>query len=195
MKENFDKWIKFLNPENLKDNLTFCSLYIMFYETTKDYVIDQVKDFYMIGYDKEQGYITDKKYKKEVLSKERNVLNASLLWFKDADAISYTDIEIFSDIRKYRNILAHEMLDKIFEGLDENFIQRFVELINFRINLERWWIINIDVPTSDINKKIEEDQIISSSQILYRMIMDIISGNENSEYYYNEFIKYKENSL
>ncbi len=195
MKNNFNKWLNFVNPENLKDNLTFCSLYIMLYETTTDYIIQQVKDFYITGYDDDLGFTIDaKKYKKDVLSKDKNVLNASLLWFKNADAINQDSIVKFSEIRKYRNILVHEMLNNIFEGLDKNFVHHFFELVDFRIGLERWWFINIEHPTSDNdnNEDFDEDSIITLTQVLYRIIMDIISGNKNSEYYYKEFVKYKE---
>lgn len=64
MSDNFEKWLKFLKPENLKDNLICCSLYIAFFETTKAYIVDQIKSFYLVGYDSLNGDIISLDYKK-----------------------------------------------------------------------------------------------------------------------------------
>lgn len=195
MDDNFEKWLAFLKPGNLKDNLICCSLYIAFFETTKAYVIDQVKNFYSTGFDSETGEIISSDYKNNVLSKASgNVLNASLLWFKDSKAINEDDIAVFSELRKYRNLMAHEMLERLFEGLDKDFAERFSQLIEFRVKIERWWIFEIEIPTGtfDNPEDIKETDVVSSSELMFKMILDIVAGDEEkSNYYYNEFLKYK----
>ena len=49
-KNNINKWLKFLDPENLKGNLMFSSLYIASFEAFKDYVVDEVKFFFNTGF-------------------------------------------------------------------------------------------------------------------------------------------------
>jgi hypothetical protein len=49
MANEFDKWIEFLKPENLKGNLISCSLYIATYKSFKDYVIEEVNFFLIRG--------------------------------------------------------------------------------------------------------------------------------------------------
>lgn len=195
MNENFEKWLAFLKPENLKDNLICCSIYITFFETTKDYIVNQVKDFYSIGWDSESGDIISEDYKTQVLSKDKkNQLNASLLWFKESNAITDEDILIFSQLRKYRNLIAHEMLEKLFNGLNKDYIENLSQLIDFRVKIERWWIFNIELDTGiiDNSENIKEEDVISSSQIMFKLILDIVSSDEEkSNFYYKEFLKYK----
>jgi len=44
-KEDTDKWLKFLDPDNLKDQLIFSALYIATFESFKDFIVDEVKFF------------------------------------------------------------------------------------------------------------------------------------------------------
>jgi len=196
MDENIAKLINFVNPDNLKGNLICSSLYIAFFETTKDYIIEQPKDFFSTGYSSETGPILSPEYKQKVLSKDpKNVLNSSLLWFTEQGAIDLMEVELFDKLRKYRNTIAHEMLQKIYDGLDALFSEHFSQLISLRIKLERWWVFNIEIPTSDINPEtLKEDDVMTSSQILYKLILDVLSDDEEkAKFYYSKFLKYKDN--
>ncbi|MES2589276.1 MAG: hypothetical protein V4622_09860 [Bacteroidota bacterium] len=200
IEENFEKWINFLNPDNLKDNLIFCSLYISFYETTKDYVVSQLESFFSIGYNSVDGDIISPDYKEKVLAldSKKNPMNASLIWFRNEGAIDENDIHELSEIRKSRNLLAHEMLEHLFEGINKDFAEKFAKLIEIRVKIERWWVWNIEIPTSDNEypDDLKEEDVMTSSQITYQLIMDIVSGDaEKSKYYYNEFLKVKEKGL
>ena len=196
MNENFEKWIAFLKPENLKDNLICCSVYIAFFETTKDYIVNQVRDFYSIGWSSENGDVISEDYKTQVLAKDKdkNPLKASLIWFKENNAITEEDILVYDELRKYRNVVAHEMLEKLFDGLNKDYSEKLNQLIELRIKLERWWIFNIELETGMIEnpENIKEEDVISNSQMIFKLILDIVSGDEEkSNYYYKEFLKYK----
>ena len=194
MKDNFDKWIDFLKPENLKGNLISCSLYISTYESFKDYVIEEMKFFFNRGFS-DGEFIFSEDYKTKVLNHHKSPLIASLLWLKENEAIDENDIILFEDLRKYRNKLAHEMMDFLFEGISESLPEKLNALLNLRIKIEKWWIINIEIPTNtdfDSSKDIKEEDIQTSSQLLNKIILDILSGDEEtSNYYYNEFLKHK----
>jgi hypothetical protein len=195
MANEFDKWIEFLKPENLKGNLISCSLYIATYESFKDYVIDEVKFFFNTGFTGDE-FIFSPRYKTSVLDKNKSVLAASLLWLKEQEAISEADIDSFEDLRKYRNKLAHKMIDLLFEGSFDDFPQNLAALINLRVKIEKWWVLNIEIPTNPdfhATDDVSENDIQTSSEILYKIILDILSGDEEaSNYYYKEFLKHKE---
>jgi hypothetical protein len=199
MNENFEKWLNFLKPENLKDNLICCSIYIAFFETTKDYIVNQIKDFYSIEWDLENGDIISEDYKTKVLAKDKkNKLNASLLWFKESKAITEDDILVFDELRKYRNLIAHEMLEKLFDGLNKDFAEKLSKLIDFRVKLERWWIFNIEMDLGIIDnpENIKDEDVICNSQMIFKLILDIVSGDEEkSNFYYKEFLKYKSENM
>jgi len=194
MNANLDKWIDFLDPENLKGNLMASSLFIATYESFTDYAIDEVKFFYNTGFD-ESGYTFNPKYEKDVLSKDKKVINASLLWLKENEAISAEDIEKFNEIRRYRNKLTHELMNILFEKVPADLPKLFLDLFILRVKIEKWWILNIEIPTEPDSEKyqnITEDDIITSSQMLYRIIMDMLSDDEKTaNFYKNEFLKYR----
>ena len=191
-KENIDKWLKFLDPENLKDNLMFSSLYIATFESFKDYVIEEVKFFFNKGFENGQ-YIFDPRYESSVKSKNKSQLLASLLWLKEMEAIDDSDIETFDILRTYRNKLSHELLNLLFEGLPTELPEKFIQLIKLRVKIEKWWVLNIEIPTNmdfDTEQEITEDDIMTSSQIFNQLILDMLSGDEKkASYYQNEFKK------
>jgi len=190
--ENIDKWIKFLDPENLKGNLMFSSLYIATFESFKDYVIDEVKFFFHNGF-KDGQDIFDPKYETHVKSKDKNITKASLFWFLEMDAIAENDIDLYDDLRQYRNKLSHELMNLLFEGLPEELPLKFSQLLQLRIKIEKWWMLNIEIPTNpdfDNMDEINEDSIMTSTQMLSHLIFDMLSGDEKKANYYREvFIK------
>ncbi|MCZ4695529.1 hypothetical protein [Ancylomarina euxinus] len=192
--DNFDKWINFLDPQNFKKNLTSISIYIAFFETFKDYVVDEVKSFYNTGFAQNEDKFC-LGYKKNVLVKDKNVLNASLIWLQEMNAICEQDIAKFHQLRKFRNKLTHEMMGLLFEGVDE-LPQQFKDLITLKIKIEKWWIMNVEIPSNpkfDGRDDIKEDDIGTSSEMLNRLITDILSDDEKTaNYYKDEFIKFEQ---
>jgi len=188
--DNIDNWLKFLNPENLKDNLMFSSLYIASFEAFKDYIVNEVKFFFNNGFSGEE-FTFSEDYNIKVKTLDKSVFKASLLWLKSLEAIEDKDIEIFDDLRQYRNKLSHELMTLLFEGLPQEFPEKFTQLIALRVKIEKWWIMNIEIPTNpdfDESPEVKEEDIMTSSQIFNQLIFDMLSGDEKkASYYYNEF--------
>lgn len=191
--DNIDKWLKFLDPENLKGNLMLSSLYIASFESFKDYVIQEVKFFFNNGF-VDGEYIFDSKYKSHVTAKNKSPVKASLLWLEEMGATNQNDIRLYDELRQYRNKLSHELMDLLFEGLPEELPSKFAKLIELRIKIEKWWILNIEIPTNpdfDSEEVINEEGIMTSAQMFYRLFMDMLSGDEKTaSYYKNEFKRY-----
>ena len=188
---NDEKWMRFLDPENLKDGLIFSSLYIATYESFKGYVMEEVKFFFNNGFDNGK-YIFSDSYDSDVLSKDKSAVKATLLWLKEHGAIEDRDIEIFDELRKYRNKLAHELMGLLFEGLPEELPDKFIELIKLRVKIEKWWILNIEIPTNpnfDADIDISDKDITTSSQIFNQLILDMLSGDENKAFFYQKEMK------
>ena len=188
MNDNFDKWIDFLNPENLRGNLISSSLYIAVYESFQDYIVEEVKFFFHSGF-KDNVDIFSPKYNTSVLAKDKNLLNASLLWLKELGAIDENDIDKFHEIRKFRNKLTHEMMDLLFEGIPKDLPNYFSDLINLRTKIEKWWVLNIEIPTNpdiEYSHEISEKDIMTSSQIIYRIILDMLSNDKKTATFYRD---------
>ncbi len=189
---NIEKWLKFLDPENLKGNLMFSSLFIASFESFKDYVVDEVKFFFNDGY-RDGQFTFSEEYNTKVKSLDKSLLKASLLWLKDLEAIDEKDIETYNDLRQYRNKLSHELMSLLFEGLPQELPEKFTQLISLRVKIEKWWVLNIEVPTNpdfDSTTIIKDEDVITSSQIFNQLIFDMLSGDEKrASYYQNEFKK------
>lgn len=191
--DNIDKWLKFLDPENFKENLMISSLFIASFESFKDYVIHEVKFFFNSGFS-DGEYIFDPKYNTHVLSKDKSPIKASLLWLEESGAISLNDISEYEELRQYRNQLSHELMDLLYEGLPEELPSKLVKLIELRIKIEKWWVLNVEIPTNpdfEFEGEITEEDIMTSSQMFFRLIMDMLSGDEKqASYYKNQFKEY-----
>lgn len=196
-----ESWERFLNPDELRPTLMLSSIYISTFEILKDVIISRIKDFYWRGFD-ENGDIIDPKYQSDVLAKNSSPLYASLLWLKEAEAITDSDIELFNQIKKRRNDIAHEMFRMLSEGLPVDFAERFNDMVSLISKIEKWWIINVELETGPIvldseDKLVEVniddidlDGIIPGPIASLRMLIDIAIGtDEQSRYYFNEFIK------
>lgn len=197
MSEHFDKWISFLKPENLKGNLISCALYIATFESFKDYVTEEVKFFFHTGFGPEGDRFSEN-YKKKVLAKNKSPVTASLLFLKDLEAINEEDIELFNKLRVYRNTLAHKMIDFVYEGVFDIYWDNLYGLMNLRIKIEKWWILNIDIPTGGNFKATDnttEDDIQTGSQIFNKLLLDILMGDDETAKYYHDEFKKKKNEM
>lgn len=188
-------WERFLNPESLRANLIVGSLFITAFEMLKDSMIDHIKSFFSTGFN-QSGLIIGEKYKTEVLSLNRSPLYASMEWLKKMSVIDDNDIKEFEKIKKCRNELAHEFANYLSTGPVIDPLPIFPSMIELLSKIEKWWIINVEIPTNpDMDgKEIEEEDIIPGPIMTMRLLIDIALGSEEeSKYYFNEFMKRKGN--
>ncbi len=189
-------WERFLNPAELRSNLLIASIYISGFEIPKDSIADRIKSFFTIGFN-ENGPLVADEYKKEVLSRNRSPLYASLSWLKDMSAIDDDDMRAFEEVRRCRNELAHEMTQFITKGMKSDCMAQFGAMIALIKKIEIWWIVNVDMATDPdmTGSEVDESQIIPGSVIVLKVLSDIAFGSEEeSILYYNELVKKKEGS-
>lgn len=190
-KDNQAKWERFLDPEVLRPNLILASVYIAAFEVLKNSIIERLRDFYISGFN-EKGWIIDPKYKTKVLSKDKSPTYASLKWLRESEAINDDDIEKFNKAKECRNLLAHEITKMLMEGLPQDFEERFGDMTALLDKIEKWWIVNVEIPTDpdliDIVDELDLDGIVPGTIMSLRMMIDVALGsNETANYYINEF--------
>ncbi|CEN33676.1 hypothetical protein [Capnocytophaga cynodegmi] len=189
-----EKIVDLLNPELFKSNLILSGLFIAYFENTTDYIIDQPRSFFSFGYNSEKGDLISQDYKTEVLSLDKKPINASLKWFLNQNAINEADIEVFNELRKYRNKLSHELTRILLdEGLDSTiYKQNLSKLFDLRIKLEKWWFFWYEIVFTDIEGKeqLTAENVITGGEMIYKLFMDLLSDDENkASYYMNELKK------
>lgn len=196
-----ESWERFLNPDELRPTLILASIYISTFEVLKDLLVSRVKEFFWVGMD-ENGDIIDPQYQSEVLAKNSSPVYASLLWLEKMGAITDKDIEKFNQIKKRRNDLAHEMFLMMSEGLPTDFAERFSDMVSLIDKTEKWWIINVEAEIGLFNvdldgrfvdvdlDDVELDKVVPGPIASLRMLIDVALGSdEESRYYFNEFMK------
>lgn len=185
------QWKNILDTEVLRGNINLIAMYIMVYELLEDTIISRPKDFYtVIEFDEEaqknyERYVLslyDKKAFPKINSKNKALI-ASLIWFKNSGAIDDNDIDIFSASRSLRNEITHEMLTTITVGA-EKLVDQFCMMHGLFSKIEKWWILEIEVPIAGHYKPEEVDHngVMSGNMILLDIIIDILVNNSNANF-------------
>lgn len=159
----------------------------MNYECLKEFVIEQVRSFYSEQFYMDGDSIVCEEsdtYKKKVRNLDKNLENASLKWFMDAEAITQEDYDIYQNIRKRRNDIIHELLKILNVGFGEEDAQLFADMLRIYNKLAKWWINEIEIPTSadDIPKDYDRDGVCGGQALMLLIINEIVFGNERDKY-------------
>lgn len=183
------QWKNILDKDILKGSVNIIALYITVYELLEDIVISRPKDFYtIVEFDDRAKQEYEQKvlalYDKEAcpgLNTKNKALKASLLWFKNNGAIDDHDIQIFTESRKLRNKITHEMYGAIVEG-GSAIVEQFALLYCLFCKIERWWVIEIEVPITDeipADAEIDVNGVMSGNMVVLNVIMDILLNDSN----------------
>ena len=123
-------------------------------------------------------------YKEKVRALDKNIENASLKWFIDAGAITQEDYDTYQKIRKRRNDITHELLKNLNAGFGEEDAQLFADMLRIYNKLDKWWINEIEIPTSadDIPEDYDRDGVCGGQAFMLSIINEIVFGNEGDKY-------------
>lgn len=189
-------WERFLDPDVLRPNLITASLYIAAFELLKTMIIERLRDFYTVGFDRSKqkngGWIVDRDYQARVLSRNSSPLYASLDWLKESGAIDDQDISAFDRTKECRNKVAHDIAKLLSAGLPADLRDRFAEILALVDKIERWWIVSVEIPTNpDFDgEEIDESGVVPGSTMWLQVLVDVALGNEKeSEFYLNDFMR------
>ena len=184
-----EQWESFLNPEVFKDRLINISMYITIYEMLKDSIINRLKDFYIMTLIGARDLEGEEEYRSKVLSRHKNHLYASISWLIEHEVINEVDKENIEALKNYRNYLAHEMSDIVFNGEIKDLMKNFLCAYELIHKIENWWIINFEIVINpdftdanlediDIDIDIDIDNIQSGKKLMLDMALSVLSGSE-----------------
>lgn len=182
-----NEWINILDEDILKTNVNFAALFVLNFECLKEFVIEQVRGFYADSISMDDEKIVSEEsdtYKRQVRKLESQIDNASLKWFLEAEAITQNDYATYQIIRKRRNDLTHKLLKNLSVGFNENDMQLFVEMTNMYRKIDKWWINEIEIPTSadEIPVDYEREKVCGGQAMCLEIINDIVLGNGGEKY-------------
>ena len=180
-------WENVLDEDILKFNMSFAAVFVLNYECLKDYVINQVRNFYSCnGKFVGDKYICEEaeEYKKEVRTLNKNIEDASLLWFVQSEAITQEDYKKYQIIRKKRNDITHELLKNLSNGFTENDKELFADMVSIFNKIDKWWINEIEIPiaSEDIPDDYDKNGVCSGQAILLSVINSIVLDGQGAAY-------------
>ena len=172
------------NPDILKQNLIIASLFIALFDNFKSSITQNVKYFYLSGFSdgKEQFREYENKVLSKVKSKKNREIKATLLWLRESGAITAEDENKFEELTNMRNKLAHEMSKMLLDGFPNTIYDLYVDMINLFNKIEKWWIIEIEIPINPPDIPPENicwDEIQSVNVELMKIMSEIaFTGND-----------------
>ena len=198
MEKNIYKKVENLvDNEYVKERLVFYSSYLLCYENLKHKIMNDVINFFCILNIKD-GKVTIsetkhwKEIKKRKINEKSNTFLSVMLWFVENGAITMAEYDEIVKIRNDRNQISHELVKLLYEDSNKAiFEENFIKCINIFTKIEKWWIFNIEMPTSTekFDSDVTMDDVVPGNNILLDMILQNLYG-ENE--YKNILNKIKE---
>jgi hypothetical protein len=178
MSDTADQWERFLDPDVVRPSLFLATMFITTFEILKDAIVDDLRGFYTSGFD-EHGSTVDPEYQSKVLSKNKSPLYASLQWLRENDAIDDEDLATFEQLKKTRNLLAHQLFGVVTEQVKSTHEAQFDALVTLLRKIGVWWVVSVEIPTNpDFDgKEIDEEGIVPGAVLSLQMLIQVASGN------------------
>ncbi|MCM1325017.1 MAG: hypothetical protein NC094_12875 [Bacteroidales bacterium] len=181
-----DNWNNLLDEDILKANINFAALFVLNFECLKDYIVTQPRTFYSDVEIKDGELYCEEteEYKKEVRSLEKNIENASLRWFVNAEAITEEDYNLYQELRRRRNDITHELLKNLNYGFNEADAKLYVKLLELYQKIDKWWINEIEIPISGelLPDEYDSEQVFGGQAMILSIINGIIYDNNKERY-------------
>lgn len=183
-------FLNITDRDTLEANMVFISLFISLYENFCDIFTERVKFFYCNGFnsvDGEMVLILSDNYATKITNRKidgkKNILKSTLLWFVEHNAITQEEYATFMKIRDKRNQYVHEMATLFLKGIPEEDVKLLSELITLYSKLDKWWINEIEIPTSGeyLPGTYNEDEVVSVQLLMFSIMIDVLYNGKSEE--------------
>lgn len=189
---------KIINKVLIKRNLLVASLFVTSFEMLKTSIQDRIKAFLCFDSkfndEGELEYEISEDYRIQILEREiRNIdrkkyrdfhlFYSSCLWLKENNVIDENDILELQNIRKHRNLIAHNPVKLLVDDntdINIGLLNKAQELLT---RIEKWWIIEFEIPVNpDFDgREINEEEVSSGTAIFLDYLMEIANEEINKK--------------
>lgn len=178
MSTHEDSWERFLDPDVVRPSLFLATMFIATFEILKNSIVDRIREFYSTAWSRE-GMTVSPDYEAQVLSRNKSQVYASLDWLREQQAIAANDLNTFEQLKKTRNIVAHQLFDVVTGQVESNHVDQFPVLVELLRKIEVWWVVNVEIPTSTDydNAEIDEKGIVPGAILSLQMLLEVAGGN------------------
>ena len=174
-----------LNKDKLIERINYNALFILNFESLKDFLIEKVRDFFTSKYEVKGGElvgIPDDKYNKEIRTLGKGSDDASLNWLKSVGAISEVEIDIYKKLKDNRDEIAHKFYNTLYCPVEENDKMSLNAIISLYNKVDKWFINNVYIPTDEsmINDDYDEKNVIGGQALMLQIINSAIVNKDCS---------------
>jgi hypothetical protein len=161
-----------LSPEALNRNLVHAGLFLVAFELVKNLVVKPVKFFYQdTTFGAGMPFTT---YEQDVLSRHKNVFEASLLYLRDHfQTIRSEDLDAIQALREQRNRIAHD-LTQLLPGMSA--LENYALLSKARealFRLSNFWVyIEVGSDPEFTSRNIDWDAAYGEDLLLLDQIIE-----------------------
>ena len=176
-----------LQPERIRATLAFAGLYQMTHQLIKEAVLDEVRQFYWIGFDETGHLYDDERYKTDVLSLagagKNQKFKASLAWLVKSAAITQAQADRLDDIYDHRHDLTHELMKYIVDPDFEPDVDLFGDALQILAAIRRYWTqIEIEIGTFDDRPDVTVDDVVPGTLLVLQMCIEAyVAGLPDAE--------------
>lgn len=183
---------KLFNSDRIISNLTLAALYLSIFETMKLAIISNIESFFSTPHEIYDFTINKRFAKKSKEYRDRikiyflkdakgRVIEDEYIacsqWLIDNGVIVQSEMQTLKDIRAHRNSIAHELPSILIDPKMEVDILLLEQAKQFIDVIDRWWLINVDIPCDPIydSKQIEESEVFSGRMLCINHIVNCIT--------------------
>ena len=193
------QWEAFLNPEAVRGTLISAGLFLVAYEVLRSSIIDHPLEFFATTWTA-KGPKPSEKYNREVRALDpkgkNDPLRGSLAWLRKEGVLSSDDLNAFEQITNARNNAAHELLSQLTGRKPQDYLSLYPTLVLLIEKVERWWIINVEVPTDPAwaTQNINEDDVTPGPVLMMQILADVAAGDSDDAWQWLKAFKAQQGS-
>ena len=178
MSTHDEQWERFLDPSVVRPSLFMATMFITTFEILKHSIVDRIRDFYSIGWLAE-GSTVPPEYKAKVLSRDKSPVYASLSWLRESKVISDDDLKIFEQLKRTRNLVAHQLFAVVTGQAESDHMEQFQVLVKLLRKIEVWWVVNVELATDPdyADAEVDEEGIVPGAILSLQMLLEVAGGN------------------
>lgn len=178
----------------MRGTLISAGLFLVAYEVLRSSIIDHPLEFFATTWTA-KGPKPSEKYNREVRALDpkgkNDPLRGSLAWLVKAGALSSDDLNAFEQITNARNSAAHELSSLLAGRKPHDYLALYPMLVLLIEKVERWWIINVEVPTDPdwATQNINEKDVIPGPVLMMQILSDVAAGDSDQAWQWLEAFK------
>ncbi len=165
--------MKILDEYIIRKNLMIASLFLSGYELLKNCIIDDLKSFFITGFN-EKEYKYDEKYLK-ICPNKKTLYQDSCNYLLVMQAITNEELIALENIRIYRNKVAHNLNSILVDEQQNIDIELLRKLSHLLTKIDNHWCqIDFEIMNDGENENVDYENIQSGRKLLFDHFVKIV---------------------